>query len=112
MNSARVKKNTKLNQVQINEEHAQLAAINKARPVSQYDMEGIILEINEKFEALFGISQAEVIGKHVSIFVDEATRQSPQYKAESAALWEKLRRGEDCSGEGKRTRKGWTRDLG
>ncbi len=105
MNSARVKKNTKLNQVQINEEHAQLAAINKARPVSQYDMEGMILEINEKFEVLFGISQAEVIGKHVSIFVDEATRQSSQYKAEYAALWEKLRRGEDCSGEGKRTRK-------
>lgn len=44
MNSARVKKNTKLNQVQINEEHAQLAAINKARPVSQYDMEGMILD--------------------------------------------------------------------
>jgi len=103
MNSARGKKNTKLNQLQLNEDHAQLAAINKARPVSQYDMEGTILEVNEMFEALAGFSRRELIGKHVSIFVDEATRQNPQYKAESAALWEKLRRGEDCSGEGKRT---------
>ena len=106
MNSARVKKNTKLKPVQNNEEQAQLAAINKARPVIQYDMEGMVLEVNEKFEVLVGYSRAELMGKHVSIFVDEATRQSPQYKAESAALWEKLRRGEDCGGEGKRTGKG------
>ncbi len=50
MNSARVKKNTKLKPVQNNEEQAQLAAINKARPVIQYDMEGMVLEVNEKFE--------------------------------------------------------------
>jgi len=106
MNSARGKKNTKLNQVQNNEEHAQLAAINEARPVCQYDMEGMVLEVNEKFEALVGFSRAELIGRHVSIFVDETTRQTPQYKAESIALWEKLRRGESCNGEGRRTRKG------
>ena len=105
MNRARGKKNIKVDQQRMNEEHAELAAINKARPVGVYDMEGTILEVNQKFETLVGFSQTELIGKHVSIFVDEATRQSPEYKAEVGALWEKLRRAEDCSGESKRSRK-------
>lgn len=105
MKSARGKKNIKLDQQRINEEHAELMAINNTRPVGQYDMEGNVLEVNEKFESLVGFGRAELIGKHVGIFVDEATRQSPEYKAEVTALWEKLRRGEDCTGEGKRMRK-------
>jgi methyl-accepting chemotaxis protein len=106
MNSARGKKATKLDHQRTTDESAQLAAINRAQPVCLYDMNGIILDANEKFEALAGFTRAELIGKHVSIFVDAATRETSECKAELAKLWEKLGRGEDCSGEGKRTLKG------
>jgi methyl-accepting chemotaxis protein len=83
----------------------QIQAIGRAQPVSEYGMDGTILYVNENFEKLLGYSRAELIGKHVSIFVDEATRQNPEYQAASKALWEKLNRGEFCTGEAKRTSK-------
>jgi methyl-accepting chemotaxis protein len=83
----------------------QIAAINRAQPVSEYDMTGTILAVNDNFEKLLGYSRAELIGKHVSIFVDEATRQSPKYKASLKDLWQKLNRGEFCKGEAKRSTK-------
>ena len=59
MNSARGKKATKLDQQRINDEHAQITAINKAQPVSQYDMDGIVLEVNQSFEQLLGYGRDE-----------------------------------------------------
>ena len=68
-------------------------------------MSGIILEANQNFERLFCYSPAEVIGKHVSILVDEQERQTSQYQAALKDLWERLNRGEVCEGEGKRRTK-------
>ena len=106
MSSARGKKASKINQQLLLEEHAQLAAIRKAQPIIEYDMNGIILAANEKFEVLIGCIREELIGKHVSMFVDEATRQSSEYKAELARNREKFNQGQDVTGEGKRTVKG------
>jgi methyl-accepting chemotaxis protein len=106
MNSTRGKKATRISQQQLQDEHAQLTAINNAQPAIQYDLDAMILDVNEKFEHLFACSRAELIGKNVSIFVDEATRNSAHYKTEQNELWEKLRRGENCSGVGKRFMKG------
>ncbi len=83
----------------------QIQAIGTVQPVSEYTMEGNILSVNDNFERLLGYSRSELIGKHVSIFVDEATRQSPKYQAAFKAQWEKLNRGEACVGEAKRTSK-------
>ncbi len=83
----------------------QIQAISRVQPVSEYSMDGSILNVNDNFERLFGYSSAELIGKHVSVFVDEATRQSAEYQAAFKAQWEKLRRGEACVGEAKRTNK-------
>jgi methyl-accepting chemotaxis protein len=83
----------------------QIAAINRAQPVSEYNLDGIILNVNENFEKLLGYSRAELIGQHVSIFVDEVTRNTPQYKAHLQQTWEQLKRGEPCAGEAKRTTK-------
>jgi len=105
MNSARGKKATKLDQQRINDEHAQITAINKAQPVSQYDMDGIVLEVNQSFEQLLGYGRDELIGKPVTVLVDEATRNSPEYQSAFKQQWERLRRGEVCSGESKRTTK-------
>lgn len=83
----------------------QIQAIHRVQPVSEYDMHGIILAVNENFEKLLGFSRAELIGKHVSLFVDEVTRNSAAYQAASKELWQKLNRGEFCTGEAKRTTK-------
>ena len=83
----------------------QIRAIHRAQPVSEYNLDGTVLEVNENFEKLFGYSRAELIGKHVSIFVDEATRQSPEYQAANKKVWEQLNHGQSSNGEGRRTSK-------
>jgi len=100
MKSARGK--TSKSNRQFNEYAAEVVAINKSQPVVYYDMEGIILEVNEKLEALVGSTRQELVGKHISIFVDDVTRQSAEYKAQLRKLGEKMRAGETFSGEGKR----------
>ncbi|HTW30690.1 MAG TPA: PAS domain S-box protein [Candidatus Sulfotelmatobacter sp.] len=103
MAHVRGKKAVKLDSRQILDDHAELAAINRAQPVGHYDMDGMILDVNDHFLALIGFSRAEIIGQHVSIFVDERTRSTDAYKAELGKIWEGLRRGESSCGEGKRT---------
>jgi len=93
------------NKLQAADFAGQIAAIHRSQPVSEYGMDGTILEVNENFEKLLDYSRAELLGKHVSLFVDEATRNSPEYKAANESLWERLRRGEFCNGEGKRITK-------
>ena len=105
MTSVRGKKAAKLSSQQIHDYCAQIEAIGKAQPVSAYDMNGIILDINENFEKLLGYSRADVIGKHVSIFVDERERQTPRYQSALKELWDRLNRSEVCEGEAKRTTK-------
>ena len=92
----------KKSKIHLNDDHAQIAAIRKAQPVVDYDMEGMILDLNDDFAAMVGYRRDEMIGQHVSMFVDEATRRSPEYQALLKALWEKLRHGEQAEGEGKR----------
>jgi len=106
MKSARGNRVHKISQQQALEEHAQLAAIRGAQPVVEYSIEGNILDANQKFEELTGYSREEMLGKHVSMFVDEVTRQSSEYKAELARLREKFREGKSAVGDGKRTMKG------
>src|ERR1700756_3584138 len=105
MTSVRGKKATKLSSQQIYDYCAQIEAIGRAQPVSAYDMNGVILDINENFERLLGYNRAEVIGKHVSIFVDQRERQTPRYQSALKELWDRLGRGEVCEGEAKRTTK-------
>lgn len=105
MTSVRGKKTAKLSPQQIYDYCAQIEAIGKAQPVSAYDMNGIVLDVNEHFEKLLGYNRAELIGKHVSIFVDERERQTPRYQASLKELWDRLNRGETCEGEAKRSTK-------
>jgi len=79
--------------------------LSKAQPISHCTMEGIVLDVNENFERLFGYSRDELIGKHLSMFADENTRQSAEYQAFSKQQSERWRRGEASTGEEKRTTK-------
>jgi methyl-accepting chemotaxis protein len=105
MNSVREKKAGRLDQRQTRDDRAQIEAFSKAQPISDYDMDGKVLDVNKNFEILLGYSRDEVIGKDISIFVDEETRRSAQYQSDHKILWGKLLRGEPQQGEGKRSTK-------
>jgi methyl-accepting chemotaxis protein len=80
----------------------QLAAINKAQAVIEFELDGTIRRVNDNFSRAMGYSDAEVRGKHHSMFVDPAYAASSEYRA----FWEKLGRGEHDAGQYKRIAKG------
>jgi methyl-accepting chemotaxis protein len=80
----------------------QLAAINKAQAVIEFDMDGMVRDVNENFAQFTGYTRAEVVGKHHSMFVEPAHAASPEYRS----FWAKLNRGESDIGIYKRVVKG------
>jgi methyl-accepting chemotaxis protein len=79
----------------------QIAAISKAQAVIEFSLDGKILVANENFLKTLGYTLEEVKGRHHSVFVDAAYRQSPEYRM----FWEKLGRGEYDAGQYKRIAK-------
>jgi methyl-accepting chemotaxis protein len=79
----------------------QLAAIDKAQAVIEFSMEGLIQHANENFLDAVGYSLADIKGRHHSLFVDAADRQSAAYKL----FWEKLGQGEYDAGQYRRIAK-------
>jgi methyl-accepting chemotaxis protein len=65
-------------------------------------MDGTILDANENFLKTLGYKLDEIKGRHHSMFVDEAYRQSYEYKE----FWAALNRGEYQAAEYKRIGKG------
>jgi len=80
----------------------QIAAINKSQAVIQFSLDGTILHANENFLKTTGYSLEEIRGKHHSMFVDPAYRESAEYRG----LWDKLGRGEHDGGQYKQFGKG------
>ncbi len=81
---------------------AQIAAIGKSQAVIEFELDGTILTANDNFLNAMGYTLDEIKGRHHSMFVDEAHRQSREYKE----FWEKLGRGEFQTGEYKRIGRG------
>ncbi len=85
----------------------ELEALRKSQSMIEFDMDGKILTANDKFLNVLGYSLEEVQGRHHSIFVDEKTRDSDEYRE----FWERLKRGEYITGEyrrfGKNSREVW-----
>jgi methyl-accepting chemotaxis protein len=86
--------NEKLEQVSA----AQLIAINKSQAVIQFEMDGTIITANDNFLTPMGYTLDEVQGRHHSMFVDPEYRTSAEYKE----FWDRLNRGEYCTGQYKR----------
>jgi methyl-accepting chemotaxis protein len=80
----------------------QIAAIGKSQAVVEFDLDGTIISANDNFLRAMGYVLEEIKGRHHSMFVDEAQRQSFEYKD----FWTRLARGEYQSGEFKRVGKG------
>ena len=73
----------------------QIDAIHKSQAVIEFEMDGTIITANDNFLNTMGYSLAEVKGRHHSIFVDDETKSSTEYKQ----FWERLNRGEYVAGE-------------
>ena len=80
----------------------QIAAIGKSQAVIEFEMDGTVITANDNFLKALGYTLDEIKGKHHSMFVDEAFRQSFDYKE----FWAKLNRGEYQAAEYKRIGKG------
>tara|TARA_R110002110_G_scaffold411430_1_gene635782 strand:+ start:356 stop:2212 length:1857 start_codon:yes stop_codon:yes gene_type:complete len=75
-----------------------VAAIGKSQAMIEFELDGTIVDANENFLGAVGYSIDEIRGRHHSMFVEPAYRESKEY----AEFWEKLGRGEYEAGQYKR----------
>jgi len=75
-----------------------IAAINRSQAVIEFNLDGTIVNANDNFLKAMGYGLSEIQGKHHSMFVAPAERDSAAYRE----LWAKLNRGEFQAGEFKR----------
>jgi methyl-accepting chemotaxis protein len=75
-----------------------MEAISKAQAIIEFEMNGMVRTANENFLRLMGYTLSQIQGRHHSIFVDDAYRNSPDYRE----FWAKLNRGENVADEFKR----------
>jgi methyl-accepting chemotaxis protein len=80
----------------------QIAAIGKSQAVIEFNMDGTIRFANQNFLDAMGYSLPEIQGKHHSMFVQQAERDSPGYRE----FWQNLNRGQYQAAEYKRIAKG------
>jgi methyl-accepting chemotaxis protein len=73
-------------------------AISRAQPMIEFDMDGTVLNANDKFLEASKYELREIRGRHHSMFVDPEQRGTSEYKA----FWERLRRGEVQSAQYRR----------
>ncbi len=76
----------------------QIDAISKAQGVIEFTLDGVVITANDNYLKTLGYTLNDVKGKHHSMFIDPAYRQSAEYRA----FWEKLARGEYQGGQAKR----------
>jgi len=88
--------------VELMELRGQLAAINKAQAIIEFDLSGTVLLANENFLGLLGYKMEEIKGRHHSLFVEPAYRESGEYKQ----FWRDLNDGKFQAAEYKRLGKG------
>ncbi len=75
-----------------------LGAIDRAQAVIEFDLKGHVLNANANFLNLMGYRLEEVLGQHHRLFVEGEYAGSTEYQS----FWERLARGEYCTGEYKR----------
>jgi methyl-accepting chemotaxis protein len=84
------------------EDAGMIAAIGRAQAVIAFNLDGTVVTANENFLKTLGYSLGEIQGKHHSMFVEPATRDSAAYRE----FWASLNRGEYQAAEYKRIGKG------
>jgi methyl-accepting chemotaxis protein len=77
------------------------AALDRSFAVIEFALDGTVIGANANFLAALGYTLDEIRGRHHSMFVDAAERETSAYRA----FWEKLRRGEFDAGQYRRVAK-------
>ena len=72
------------------DQNSRVEAISRAQAVIEFKLDGTILSANENFLKTMGYSEAEIIGRHHSMFAEPEFARSAEYRS----LWERLNRGE------------------
>ncbi|MGI9474910.1 MAG: methyl-accepting chemotaxis protein [Rubripirellula sp.] len=86
-----------------NAEHqGQIDAIRKSQAVIEFNMDGTILDANQRFLDAMGYTLDEIRGHHHEMFVEPEERSSAEYRD----FWLRLNQGEFSQGEYKRFGKG------
>ncbi len=80
----------------------QMAAIRKSQAVIEFKLDGTVITANENFLAALGYTLDEIRGRHHSMFVEPAYKDSVEYRQ----FWETLNRGVYQAAEYKRIGKG------
>ena len=87
---------------ELNEDYAaQIAAIGRGQAVIEFNVDGTILRANDIFLNVMGYTLDEIVGKHHRIFMEESSRNNPEYQN----FWEALARGQFQAGDFKRVNK-------
>jgi PAS domain S-box-containing protein len=81
---------------------AKMVALGRTQAIIEFSTEGVILDANEQFLKAMGYRIDEIRGKHHSMFVEPAFRESPDYKI----FWDRLRGGEFQAAQFRRIGKG------
>ena len=81
---------------------ATIAALGKSQAVIEFTLDGTIITANENFCAAMGYALSDIQGKHHSMFVDPAYKDSAAYRQ----FWERLGRGSFEAAQFKRFGKG------
>ncbi|MCA1455606.1 PAS domain-containing methyl-accepting chemotaxis protein [Bradyrhizobium sp. BRP22] len=76
----------------------QIAAIDKSQAVIEFAMDGTVRTANANFLKALGYTLHDIKGRHHSMFVDPAERDTPAYRE----FWAALNRGEYQAGEFRR----------
>src|ERR1700744_4598853 len=84
------------------EDAGKIAAISRAQAVIEFNLDGTIITANEHFLGAVGYTLDEIRGKHHSMFVSPAERDSAAYRE----FWARLGRGQFEAAEYKRYGKG------
>ncbi len=93
---------SKNSDLEIIELRGQIAAINKAQAVIEFELDGTVITANDNFLKVLGYALEEIKGQHHSLFVEPAFRASNEYKQ----FWRDLNDGKYQAAEYKRIGKG------
>lgn len=79
-------------------EKDKLSAISRSQAMIEFTPDGTIISANQNFLDVMGYDEAEIIGKHHSLFMPQDQRGSSEYKQ----FWRDLAAGKFSSGEFRR----------
>ena len=84
------------------DQHSRLAALDRSQAVIAFDLDGRILDANDRFLATVGYQRHEIIGQFHRLFCDADEVRTPEY----TEFWARLRRGESVAGTFRRFGRG------